>query len=291
MIKKALKFAAWSLLILAALVVISRYVSHKMPIGDKIGLVSVEGAILGSRDAIDEIKEYADDDGIKAIVLRVDSPGGAVVPSQEIYEEVKKAAARKKVVVSMGSVAASGGYYIAAPASRIMANPATITGSIGVIMEIPNFKGLMEKLGVKSEVITSGKHKDMASVFRGIGDEEREILQSVMNDIHEQFIKDVADGRHMPVEKVRELADARIFTGRQAKEAGLVDAIGNLQDAIDEAAKLAGIKGKPNVVTKQKEFSILDYISDGISRKIVGASDSLTGALMGGYPAALPLVR
>jgi protease-4 len=289
--KKACKLAALALLILAALGVISGYLSRKLPIGDKIALINVEGAILTSKDTIDELKEYAEDDSVKAIVMRVDSPGGAVVPSQEIYEEVKKAAARKKVVVSMGSVAASGGYYISAPASRIMANPATITGSIGVIMEIPNFKGLMEKLGVKSEVITSGKHKDMASVFRGIGDGEREILQNVMNDIHEQFIKDVADGRHMPLEKVRELADARIFTGRQAREVGLVDAIGNLQDAIDEAAKLANIKGKPSIVTRQKEFSVLDYISNGISKKIAGASISLTGALTDALTDGYPRVR
>jgi len=289
--RKACKLVAWALLILAALGLVSHYLSRKLPIGDRIALISVEGAILSSKDTIDELREYADDDSIKAIVMRVDSPGGAVVPSQEIYEEVKKVVAVKKVVVSMGSVAASGGYYISAPASRIMANPATITGSIGVIMEIPNFKGLMDKLGVKSEVITSGKHKDMASVFRGIGEEEREILQSVMNDIHEQFITAVAEGRHMPIEKVRELADARIFTGRQAKALGLVDAIGNLQDAIDEAAKLAGIKGKPNIVTRKKEFSVFDYISDSISRQIVGALDSLTGALTGGLTAARPMVR
>jgi protease-4 len=289
--KRACKLALWALLILVALGVISRFVSHKMPIGDKIALINVEGAILSASDTIEQLKEYADDDSVKAIVMRVDSPGGAVVPSQEIYEEVLKAAAKKKLVVSMGSVAASGGYYISAPASRIIANPATITGSIGVIMEIPNFKGLMDKLGVKSEVITSGKHKDMASVFRGIGDGERAILQSVLDDIHEQFIKAVADGRHMPIEKARELADARIFTGRQARELGLVDALGNLQDAIDEAAKLANIKGKPNVVTKEKEFSVLEYISGSISKKIAGASDSLTDAMTGGYPAVRAIMR
>lgn len=231
-----------------------------VPIGEKVALVRIEGPIVDSKNAIDEIKGYAKDLSIKAIVLRVDSPGGAVAPSQEIYEEVRKAVSKKKVVVSMGSVAASGGYYISSPASRIIANPGTLTGSIGVIMEIPNIEGLMNKVGVKTEVIKSGKHKDIASIFRGMGKEERMILQGVLDDVHEQFIKAVAEGRKMLPDDVRRLADGRVFTGRQALEVGLVDELGNLEDAIKVAARLAGIKGEPEVVSKKERFSILDLL-------------------------------
>jgi protease-4 len=166
-----------------------------LPIGDRVALIRIEGPIFDSKDTIDEIKDYMKDPSIKAVVLRIDSPGGAVAPSQEIYEEVRKAVVKKKIVVSMGSVAASGGYYIASPATRIIANPGTLTGSIGVIMEIPNFQGLMNKLGIKTEVVKSGRHKDIASVFRSIGKEEREILQGVLDNVHEQFIKAVAEER------------------------------------------------------------------------------------------------
>jgi protease-4 len=209
---------------------------------------------------VDEIKDYTKNMAIKAIVLRVDSPGGGVVASQEIYEEVKRAASKKKVVVSMGAAAVSGGYYIAAPASRIIANPGTITGSIGVIMEIPNIKGLMDKIGVKSDVIKSGKHKDLASAFRDMGREEREILQGLMDDVHEQFIQAVSEGRRMAIEDVKKIADGRVFSGRQALKAGLVDELGDLDYAIKTAAKMAGIKGEPEVVTKKERSPLLDLL-------------------------------
>ena len=234
---------------------------HKgVPLGEKVALVRIEGPIIDSKNAVDEIKDYTKDPSIKAIVLRVDSPGGAVAPSQEIYEEVRKATAKKKVVVSMGSLAASGGYYISSPASKIVANPGTLTGSIGVIMEIPNIEGLMNKVGVKTEVIKSGRHKDIASMFRGIGKEERVILQGVLDDVHEQFIKSVAEGRKMVLEDVRKIADGRIFTGKQALAIGLVDELGNLEDAVKAAAKLAGIKGEPEVVSKKEKISFLELL-------------------------------
>ncbi|BCB95392.1 multidrug transporter [Dissulfurispira thermophila] len=235
---------------------------------DKVALVNIEGPILHAKQTVDEIKEYVKDKSIKAIVLRVDSPGGGVVPSQEIYEEVRKAATQKKVVVSMGSVAASGGYYISAPANKIIANPGTITGSIGVIMEVPNIKGLMDKIGVKTEVIKSGRHKDIASVFRGIGKEEREIIQGVMDDVHEQFIKAVSDGRKIPVENVKKIADGRIFSGRQALKVGLVDELGDLEYAIKTAAKIAGIKGEPEVVTKKEKSTLLELLNGRISESV-----------------------
>jgi protease-4 len=238
-----------------------------IPIGERIALVRVEGPILDSKDVIDELKGHVKDPSIKAIVLRIDSPGGAVAPSQEIYEEVRKAVAKKKIVVSMGSVAASGGYYIAAPATRIVANPGTLTGSIGVIMEIPNVEGLMNKIGVKTEVIKSGRHKDIASVFRGIKKEEREILQGVLDNVHEQFIKAVAEGRKMLIEDVKNIADGRVFTGEQALKAGLIDEIGNLEDAIKAAAKLTGIKGEPSVVSKEERFSLIHILRDKMPKE------------------------
>jgi protease IV len=238
-----------------------------IPIGERLALVRVEGPILDSKDVIDELKGHVKDPSIKAIVLRIDSPGGAVAPSQEIYEEIRKVVTKKKVVVSMGSVAASGGYYIASPATRIIANPGTLTGSIGVIMEIPNLEGLMNKIGVKTEVIKSGRHKDIASAFRGIKKEEREILQGVLDNVHEQFIKAVAEGRKMLIEDVKRIADGRVFTGEQALKAGLVDEIGNLEDAIKAAAKLAGIKGEPSVVSKEERFSLVHLLRDKMPKE------------------------
>jgi protease-4 len=259
--------------IIVLLLVISGIVTvlYKQPVlfeQNRVALIRVEGAIIDSSSPVDEIREYVKDSSIKAIILRVNSPGGAVAPSQEIYEEVKKAVEKKPVVVSMGAVAASGGYYISAPATKILANPGTLTGSIGVIMEIPNLSGLMEKIGVKAEVIKSGKHKDIASAFRGIGKEEREILQGVMDNVHEQFMKAVSEGREMEMEDVRNIADGRVFSGQQALEVGLVDELGNLEDAIDTAAGLGGIKGEPKVVSKREKPGILELLDSKFTGKI-----------------------
>lgn len=234
--------------------------TKKVPLGAKVAVVEVTGVIIDSADAIKEIEGYADDNSIKAVILRVNSPGGGVAPSQEIYEEILKLKKKKKVIVSMGAVAASGGYYIAAPADKIIANAGTLTGSIGVIMELPNVKGLMEKIGIEAQVIKSGRHKDIASVFKSLTAEEKQILQTVLDDVHDQFIEAVAVSRNMDAEVVRKLSDGRIFTGRMAKEIGLVDELGNLQDAIKIAGEMAGIKGRPEVVYKKESFSILDLL-------------------------------
>jgi len=257
--------------LLVLLVMISLFITlfqKNIPLRSKLALVRIEGPIIDSQDAIDEIKEYTKDHSIKAIILRVDSPGGAVAPSQEIYEEVKKAVAQKPVVVSMGSVAASGGYYIASPATKIIANPGTLTGSIGVIMELPNVEGLMNKIGIKTEVIKSGKHKDIASAFRAMGKEEREILQGVMDNVHEQFMKAVSEGRKIKMDEVRKIADGRIFTGEQAKTLGLVDELGTLEDATKTAATLAGIKGEPEIVSKKEKFSIFDILRNKFPKEM-----------------------
>ena len=239
-----------------------------IPFGERVALIRIEGMIIDSKDAIDEIKEYAKDPSIKAIVLRINSPGGAVAPAQEIYEEVRKAVTKKKIIVSMGSVAASGGYYIASPATRIIANPGTLTGSIGVIMEIPNIEGLMSKLGIKTEVVKSGRHKDIASLFRGIKKEEREILQKVLDNVHEQFIMAVAEGRKMLHDDVKKIADGRIFTGEQALKAGLIDELGNLEDAVQAAARLSGIKGEPVVISKKEHFSLINLLKGAIPKEL-----------------------
>ena len=249
--------ALFALLVVAGIIAAA---IARSPGGDKVGLVRIEGAIASSGDAVRAIDAYMRDPSVKAVVVRVDSPGGGVAPSQEIYEELKKTAARKKVVVSMGSLAASGGYYISCTASRIYADPGTITGSIGVIMEVPNFEGLMDKIGVKAEVVKAGAHKDLASPFRKMGPQDKKIIQNVLDDVHEQFIEAVAQGRKMPVDKVRQIADGRIFSGRQAISEGLVDKIGDLQDAIAGAKKLAGLKPDAPVIEKKKGRSLFDIL-------------------------------
>jgi len=232
--------------------------------GDKVAVIRIEGVILDSRETIEELRRYRDNPSVKAIVLRIDSPGGAVVPSQEIFAEVRKTRAEGKIklVTSMGNVAASGGYYIAAATDKIVANPGTLTGSIGVIMELANVQGLLEKVGVQSVVIKSGRYKDLASPFRAMSAEDRALLQSVLDDVHDQFIRAVATGRALKVEQVRDLADGRIFTGRQARTAKLVDELGDLQDAIKLAARLVGIEGEPRVVEPRKRFSFRDLIDN-----------------------------
>lgn len=229
-------------------------------LGDKIGYVTVAGAITSSEKIIDQIDNFKEDSSVKAIVLRINSPGGGVSPSQEIYDEVKATAAIKPVVVSMGSVAASGGYYIAAPAQKILANPGTITGSIGVIMQFTNVEELLGKVGLKSQTVKSGMHKDIGSPVRPMSSADREILQLMIDDVYAQFVQAVAESRQMDIDKVRQLADGRIFTGRQAFEAGLVDELGGYRDAIRVAADLAGIKGKPKVVYPAPDKQeVLDY--------------------------------
>lgn len=238
-------------------------------LGDKVGYITVAGAITASEKIIDQIEDFKDDGSVKAIVLRINSPGGGVGPSQEIYDEVKAAAGVKPVVVSMGAVAASGGYYIAAPAQRILANPGTITGSIGVIMQFTNVEDLLDKIGLKNEVVKSGLHKDIGSPVRPMSDADRKILQSLIDDVYDQFVQAVAESRQMDLEKVRELADGRIYTGRQALQAGLVDELGGFQDAIRVAAELAGIKGEPRVVypAPDKE-ELLEYFIQETARAV-----------------------
>ena len=203
------------------------------------------------------------------------SPGGGVAPSQEIYEEVKKARAKKPILASMGALAASGGYYIACATQKVYANPGTITGSIGVIMPFMNVKDLVEKIGLKGMTVKSGVFKDMGSPLRDMTPQERELLQGVVDNVHLQFVNAVADGRNLDREDVLRIADGRIFTGEQAKGLGLVDVLGNLEDAVSDAGKLGKISGVPKVVTSQrKKISILELLREEtrslIDEKITG---------------------
>lgn len=229
---------------------------------ERIALVRIEGVILDAQETVNELKKFGDNPLVKAIVLRIDSPGGGVVPSQEIHDAVMRVRNKnnKMVIASMGTVAASGGYYIAVATDRIVANPGTLTGSIGVIMELANVEGLLKKIGVENVVVKSGQHKDIGSPFRALSADDRRILQAVMDDVHKQFIEAVAEGRSLELAEVLPLADGRIFTGRQAKEVKLVDELGDLNDAIKLAADLAGIEGEPRVVEPRKRFSIRDLI-------------------------------
>ena len=247
------------------LFLIGRYTggtTSRFAFGDKIAIVEVKGVITQSSAVIEELQQYLSDDGVKAIILRVDSPGGGVGPSQEIYREIMriKSTSKKKVVTSMGSVAASGGYYIASASDLIVANPGTITGSIGVIMQFSNFEELLKKIGIRGVVLKSGEHKDIGSPFREMTPEEKRIMQEVLDNVHEQFIQAVADGRKLDRSKVAQIADGRILTGEQAKNLGLVDQLGNLQDTIDITAKMAGIAGKPNVLYPKKKLSIWELL-------------------------------
>jgi protease-4 len=237
-----------------------------VPGEDRIALVRVEGVILDAKDTVADLKRFGDSSSVKAIVLRIDSPGGGVVPSQEIHDAVLRVRNKqnKTVVASMGTVAASGGYYIAAAADRIIANPGTLTGSIGVIMELVNLEGLLKKVGVEGIVVKSGHYKDIGSPFRKMGVDDRRILQSVMDDVHNQFIEAVAEGRSLDVAAVRTLADGRIFTGRQAVDAKLVDELGDLDDAVRIAADMVGIEGEPTVVEPKKRFSIREMIESRV---------------------------
>jgi len=230
---------------------------------DRIALVRLEGLLVTSEHVVAELNDYAEDSSIKAIVIRIDSPGGGVVASQEIYNAIKNARHEgKKVVASMGTVAASGGYYVAAAADRIVANPGTLTGSIGVKMEFANIEKLLEKIGVKGMVVKAGEYKDVGSPFRDMSEPEKKILQDVIDDVHSQFIKAVTDGRNLQEAEVRTIADGRIFTGRQALDLKLVDQLGDLTDSIKVAGELVGIKGKPRVIEKRKTIPFFDYLKE-----------------------------
>lgn len=258
---------------LASILIIKQISSSpKIVFGDKIGVIPIEGPISNSRFIVKQLIEFRKDKGIKAIILRIDSPGGGVGPSQEIYREVIRTRAKKRVIVSMGSVAASGGYYIASAADKIVANPGTLTGSIGVIIEFVQIQKLLKKLGVGMEIVKSGEFKDIGSPHRKLTEREKKLLQDLISDVQDQFVNAVAKGRNLPVEKVRRIADGRILSGEQAKDLGLVDQLGNFQDAVELAKEMTGIKGEARLIyPSRKKVGLWDILFNSAARSILRA--------------------
>lgn len=238
-----------------------------LPGGSKVAVVEVAGVIgvggtdrgLDTESIIRTLTEYRDDPGVRAVVLRIDSPGGVVAPTQEIVTAVRRLReAKKPVVASLGSVAASGGYYVAVSADRIFASPGTLTGSIGVVMQLANLEGLLKKVGVEYVVVKSGAYKDVGNFARAMTPEERRILQALLDDVYDQFIDAVAEGRGLEPQAVRAFAEGRIYSGRQAHGLKMVDDLGGLEDAIEAAAQMAGLPAKPKVVYPRRRFSFRD---------------------------------
>ncbi len=233
----------------------------QLHLGEKVGIVSIEGAIFSSKKAVKELDEFAERKDIKAIVLRINSPGGSVAPTQEIYEKVKTLRGIKPVIASVGAVAASGGYYTALGCEKIVANRGSVIGSIGVILEYPVAVDLLKKIGLRFETVKSGEVKDMGNPTREVTKRDREVFQSVINDLHRQFLNAVVEGRSLDKSIVEPLADGSVFTGEQALHLGLIDILGTFENAIEIAANLAEISGKPKVIYPKKERSgLLDYL-------------------------------
>jgi len=233
-----------------------------------IGVIEIEGIISSSKRIVRYIKQFTEDPNIQGIIVRVDSPGGGVAASQEIYEELKKCRVQKKVVVSMGALAASGGYYVSLPADLIVANPGTITGSIGVIMQFPIFEELMKKIGINYEVIKSKEHKDIGSPFRKMDEKERKLLQDVVTDVYEQFVQATCEARSLPRDSVLKFADGRIITGSQAKKLGLVDTLGSFEDAVKIIGDMLGLP-KPNLIYPQKRLSLIELLTEPVEQILI----------------------
>ncbi|HEY0840739.1 MAG TPA: signal peptide peptidase SppA [Vulgatibacter sp.] len=256
-----------------------------------VGVVEVKGPIAESEKTVRDLHRFLEDDSIKAVIVRVDSPGGAVAPSQEIHAEVIRLKQKKPVVISMGSAAASGGYYLAAGASHIVANPGTITGSIGVIAQLPNLTEIADKVGFRMNTVKSGSAKDLGNPFRPFSETDRDVFQGLIDDVFGQFVRAVAEGRDLPEAEVLAIADGRILTGKQAMAAGLVDQLGNFEDAVVTAGELGGVEGKPRLVHPPKEptFPFERFLSESVREAVRAGIGELRGQLQG--EAQAPAVR
>ena len=257
--KRVLFFMFGLLALVGMSSIVSKWVSSQAT-DNRIGIVDISGLIQDSEFVIKQIKSFREDKHVRGIVLRINSPGGAVGPSQEIYDEVLKTRNGKKVYASMGTLAASGGYYIASATNKIFANPGTLTGSIGVIMAFSNIKELMDKIGLQPEVIKAGEYKDIGSPARTMTQKEKKLLQNVVLDVHQQFIEAVAKGRNLSITEVKKVADGRILTGRQAHTLNLVDQLGGLQTTIDQLAREVGIIGVPKIIKEKQDIQFLDWL-------------------------------
>ncbi len=258
--KKRVFIVLGIIVVLFFLVLILRSMNGGTSIGQKVAVIDLTGIITKSDATIKLIHTYRDDPSIKAIVIRIDTPGGSVAPVQEIYSELQKI--EKPIVASMGGTAASGGYYVACAADTIMANPGTLTGSIGVIMQFTRMKGLYDKIGLEHQVIKSGEFKDTGSPFRSLTEEEQTVLQATVDNVYNQFVDTIFEARQSLLSRseIAELADGRIFSGQQALDLKLLDRLGNLPEAIELAGELANIDGKPKVVRKEKKTSLLEQL-------------------------------
>ena len=261
-LRSFLRFSAGLLAVMVLLAVGSTLLPDrwKSPSGE-IALVRIQGMLMDSQNIVRQLSNYRHNPNVRGIVLRIDSPGGAVAPAQEIYNEIMKLKAdHKTVYASMGTVAASGGYYIACAANYVLANPGTLTGSIAAVMDFSNIEELTDKIGIKPIIIKSGKYKDVGSPLRGMKPEERKLLQSVVDDVHQQFVQAVAKGRGLPVSEVNEIADGRIMTGQQALTLKLVDEMGGLEKTIELLAKKIGVEGRPKVIEEKEKTPFFDWL-------------------------------
>lgn len=245
--------------------------------GDKIAIIELKGVILESEKIVKQFKKYRNDKSIKAILFRVDSPGGGVVASHEIYDEVRKTRdGGKPVVVSMGSVAASGGYYVACGANKIVANPGTLTGSIGVISQFLRLDPMLAKLGIEMNTIKSGKFKDVGTPFRDMTDEDKKYLQSLMDGVHHQFINIVSKERRIEAKELMKFVDGRVFIGVEALNYKLIDTLGTFEDAIKIAAEMANIKGEPALVREIKRKPFIERLLGSTElESIIGIKDKI----------------
>ena len=250
--------------------------------GEKVGVIEIKGVITDAIPILSSIKKFREDESVKAIVLRIDSPGGSVGPSQEVYREIRKTIAKKTIITSMGTIAASGGYYIAAATNGIVASPGTVTGSIGVVVGFANMEKLLKKIGLFPVVVKSGEYKDTGAPHRQMTEDEKRLLQDFVDQIQKQFVAAISKGRKMAPAKIEAIADGRIFCGETAKALGLVDRMGNLEDAIEWAGRLGGIKGKISAIYAQEErFSLIRQLIDSSFKTLL--NHAAEPALYGGY--------
>jgi protease-4 len=260
-----------AVVVIAVAITIGTDDAAEFSFSDRIQVVDIEGELLQSRQILEQLKRYEDSDSIKAILLNIDSPGGGVATSQEIYAEIKRLREKKDktVVAYFSSTGASGAYYVACAANKIIANPGTIVGSIGVIAEWVNYADLLEWAKLKDVVFKTGEFKDTGSPSRALTENEKKYFQGLIDDMYVQFVEAVSSGRKLDLQEVRAMADGRVFTGRDARERKLIDEVGNFQDAVDLTAKLAGISGKPRLLRLNRQrVSLLDVLTTDLSRLV-----------------------
>lgn len=245
------------------------------PFGGRVGVITIDGTIVSADQAVQDIDRFRTDDDIKSVVLRLESPGGSVGASQEILEAVQRLAEKKPVVASMGSVAASGAYYVSCGATKVLANPGTITGSIGVRMEHIMIGDLLTWAKIKHETLKSGRMKDLGAFDRPMTPEERAILQGVLDNIHDQFKNEVARARKIDPTEVDRLADGRIYTGQEALELNLIDELGGYSEAIELATKLGGIKGEPRLVHPKRRSRLVERFFESAGALLTGSQKAM----------------